>query len=234
MHTNEIRDNMAKINIFEEFRKDFDKTHNHQELTIQEYLDLCAQDKMAFASPAERMLAAIGEPVSIDTKSDPRLAKIFSNKIIRVYPAFKDFYGLEDTIEQIVSFFRHAAQGLEESKQILYLLGPVGGGKSTIAEKLKELMEHVPVYVLKDSPVFESPLGLFNPKEKYAELLQKNYDIPHTAIRTIMSPWAVEKLNEYGGDISQFKVVKIYPSRIRQVCITRVEPGDKTIKIFQP
>jgi DNA replication protein DnaC len=50
-------------------------------------------------------------------------------------PAFKDFYGMEDTIERIVGFFRHAAQGLEERKQILYLLGPVGGGKSSLAER---------------------------------------------------------------------------------------------------
>ena len=42
---------------------------------------------------------------------------------------------MEDAVENIVSFFRHAAQGLEEKKQILYLLGPVGGGKSSLAEK---------------------------------------------------------------------------------------------------
>ena len=213
--------------IFQDFRNEFEKLNNHEEFTLQEYLELCSKDKMAYASPAERMLAAIGEPVSVDTKSDPRLSKIFSNKIIRVYPALKDFYGLEETIEQIVSFFRHAAQGLEESKQILYLLGPVGGGKSTIAEKLKELMESVPLYVLKDSPVFESPLGLFNPKEKYADLLTSEYNIPQSAVRTIMSPWAAEKVKEYNGDLSQFKVVKIYPSRMQQMCITRVEPGDE-------
>ena len=46
---------------------------------------------------------------------------------------------MEDSIEQVVSYFRHAAQGLEEKKQILYLLGPVGGGKSSIAERLKQL-----------------------------------------------------------------------------------------------
>jgi len=67
-----------------------------------------------------------------------------------------------------VNFFRYAAQGLEERKQILYLLGPVGGGKSSIAERLKQLMERLPIYVLKAgnelSPVFESPLGLFDPE----------------------------------------------------------------------
>ena len=60
---------------------------------------------------------------------DQRLSRIFANRIIKRYPAFAEFYGMEDAISQIVSFFKHAAQGLEERKQILYLLGPVGGGK---------------------------------------------------------------------------------------------------------
>ena len=83
------------------------------------------------------------------------------NRTIRVYPTFADFYGMEETIERIVGYFRHAAQGLEERKQVLYLLGPVGGGKSSLAERLKLLMERLPIYVLKAgkeiSPVFESP-----------------------------------------------------------------------------
>ena len=66
-------------------------------------------------------LAAIGEPQLVDTRNDTRLARIFSNRVIRRYPAFREFFGMEDAIEQIVSFLRHAAQGLEERKQILYL-----------------------------------------------------------------------------------------------------------------
>ncbi|MEZ5738620.1 MAG: hypothetical protein R3E68_03570 [Burkholderiaceae bacterium] len=80
------------------------------------------------------MLAAIGQPEMVDTRNDPRLSRIFSNRMIRRYPAFKEFYGMEEAIAQIVSYFKHAAQGLEERKQVLYLLGPVGGGKSSIAE----------------------------------------------------------------------------------------------------
>jgi predicted Ser/Thr protein kinase len=92
---------------------------------------------VAYATAAERMLKAIGEPKMVDTRNDPRLSRIFANKVIKIYPAFAEFYGMEDAIEQVVSYFRHAAQGLEERKQILYLLGPVGGGKSSIAERLK-------------------------------------------------------------------------------------------------
>src|SRR5690606_36167540 len=103
-----------------------------------------------------------------NTATDPHLGRVFMNRTIKIYPAFADFYGLEETIERIVGYFRHAAQGLEERKQILYLLGPVGGGKSSLAERLKDLMEKHPIYVLRagveTSPIFESPLGLFDPE----------------------------------------------------------------------
>jgi serine protein kinase len=133
---------------------------------------------------------------------------------------------MEDAIEQVVSYFRHAAQGLEEKKQILYLLGPVGGGKSSIAERLKQLMEHVPFYAIKDSPVNESPLGLFNAEED-SEILEKEYGIPRRYLQRILSPWAVKRLEEFGGDIRQFQVVKRFPSQLRQVAVAKTEPGDE-------
>ena len=134
--------------------------------------------------------------------------------------------GMEECIDQIVSYFRHAAQGLEEKKQILYLLGPVGGGKSSLAEKLKQLMEKVPFYAIKGSPVFESPLGLFNATEDGA-ILEEEFGIPRRYLNTIMSPWATKRLQEFGGDISKFKVVKLYPSILNQIAIAKTEPGDE-------
>ncbi|KMJ53100.1 MULTISPECIES: PrkA family serine protein kinase [Vogesella] len=211
--------------IFSSFASRFDRTRE-EELTIQEYLELCKQDRTAYASAAERMLMAVGEPEVVDTRHDPRLSRIFSNKIIRVYPAFRDFYGMEEVVEQVVSYFRHAAQGLEEKKQILYLLGPVGGGKSSIAEKLKELMERVPFYAIKGSPVNESPLGLFNYDED-GPILEEQYGIPRRYLRGIPSPWAVKRLHEFNGDISQFRVVRRYPSVLKQVAVAKTEPGDE-------
>src|SRR5439155_1544457 len=90
----------------------------------------CSDDASYYAGAAERMLSAIGEPVMVDTSQDPRLGRIFMNRTIKVYPEFADFFGMEETIERIVGFFRHAAQGLEERKQILYRLGPVGVAKT--------------------------------------------------------------------------------------------------------
>lgn len=213
------------MSIFHHYRERYESTQE-EELSIQEYLELCKSDPSVYATAAERMLMAIGEPELVDTSKDPRLSRIFSNKVIKRYQAFRDFYGMEECIEQIVSFFRHAAQGLEEKKQILYLLGPVGGGKSSLAEKLKSLMEKSPIYCIKGSPVFESPLGLFDPEEDGA-ILDEDYGIPQRYIKTIMSPWAVKRLHEYNGDISQFKVVKIYPSILDQIAVSKTEPGDE-------
>lgn len=197
-----------------------------EELTIQEYLQLCKSDPAAFATPAERMLKAIGEPEMIDTRNDTRLSRLFSNKVLKIYPAFREFYGMEDVIEQIVSFFKHAAQGLEERKQILYLLGPVGGGKSSLAEKLKALVEHIPFYAIKGSPIYESPLGLFSPAED-GEILEEDYGIPRRYLNMIMSPWAMKRLHEHNGDITKFKVVKVRPSQLQQIAVAKTEPGDE-------
>lgn len=213
------------MSIISHYQARFDATQQ-EEMSLEEYLALCKDDPTAYATAAERMLMAIGEPEMVDTAQDPRLSRIFSNKIIRRYPAFDEFYGLEEVIENIVSYYRHAAQGLEEKKQILYLLGPVGGGKSSLAEKLKALMQKVPFYALKGSPVNDSPLTLFNPEED-GPILEEEYGIPRRYIRTIMSPWAVKRLHEFGGDLSQFRVVKRYPSILDQVAVAKTEPGDE-------
>ncbi len=198
------------------------------EMTLAEYLEECKKNPMAYAKPAERILDAIGEPEMVDTKSDPALSRIFSNKVIKIYPAFREFYGMENTIEQIVAYFRYSAQGLEEKKQILYLMGPVGGGKSSLAEKIKSLMQANPIYVLKAdgyiSPVYENPLGLF---ADYSNELEEEYGIPSRYVPPCMSPWASKRLKEYDGDVNKFKVVKLYPSVQDQIAISKTEPGDE-------
>eukprot|EP01026_Neomeris_dumetosa_P003104 TRINITY_DN10846_c0_g1_i7.p1 TRINITY_DN10846_c0_g1~~TRINITY_DN10846_c0_g1_i7.p1 ORF type:complete len:313 (-),score=26.77 TRINITY_DN10846_c0_g1_i7:17-955(-) len=87
-------------------------------------------------------------------------------------------------------------------------------------------MEKQPIYCLEGSPVFESPLGLFDPEED-AKILEEDYGIAPRYVKTIMSPWAAKRLHEYGGDISKFKVIKIYPSILDQIGISKTEPGDE-------
>lgn len=213
------------MGIFEHYKSRYEAA-KEEEYSIQEYLELCKKDKSCYASAAERLLMAIGQPELIDTAQDPKLSRLFSNRVIARYPAFAEFYGMEDAIEQIVSYLKHSAQGLEERKQILYLLGPVGGGKSSLAEKLKSLMQQVPVFYIKGSPVYDSPLCLFDVNED-GTILEQEYGIPKRYLKTIMSPWASKRLHEFNGDISQFKIVKKYPSILDQICIAKTEPGDE-------
>ncbi len=220
---------MIESDVFSNFSRIY-RDKRASEMSLADYLDLCKSDPKVYATAPERILEAIGEAEMVDTSRDQRLGRIFMNRTIRVYPAFAEFFGMEETIERIVSFFRHAAQGLEERKQILYLLGPVGGGKSSLAERLKALMEVVPIYVLKAgdevSPVFESPLGLFDPLTA-GDMLEETYGIPRRRLTGLMSPWCLKRLDEFDGDITRFKVVKITPSRLRQVAIAKTEPGDE-------
>ncbi|PST93149.1 PrkA family serine protein kinase [Photobacterium iliopiscarium] len=217
------------MSIFDHYRQRYEEAKD-EELSLQEFLDICKDDRSSYVNAAERLLMAIGEPEMIDTAQDPHLSRLFSNRVISRYDTFKDFYGMEEAIEQIVSYLKHAAQGLEERKQILYLLGPVGGGKSSLAEKLKSLMQKMPIYILtangERSPVNDHPFCLFD-KQEDGGLLKDEYGIPGRYLNSIMSPWAAKRLHEFGGDITQFKVIKVRPSILDQVGIAKTEPGDE-------
>ena len=217
------------MEVFELYSEIYSR-EKQERMSLQDYLLACRDDPSMYASAAERMVAAIGEPEIIDTSADPRIGRIFLNRTIKSYPTFGDFFGMEETIERIVGYFTYAAQGLEEARQILYLLGPVGGGKSSLAERLKTLMERHPIYVLmagdQISPIFESPLGLFNP-DNMGELLEEKYGIEKRRLNGLLSPWAVKRLDEYDGDISNFHVVKLMPSKLRQIGVAKTEPGDE-------
>ena len=203
-----------------------------EEMGVEDFLHHCKGDRMAYASAHECVLEAIGKPKLVNTADDARLSRIFQNRVIQTWDVFADFHGMEETLMSLYAYFLHAAQGLEEKKQVLYLLGPVGGGKSSLAEKIKSLCEQFPIYTLKDtvsgkvSPLLESPLGLF-PRDKFGAQMEDRYGIPRRALTGIASPWALKRLKEFKGDLSQFRVVRIMPSVLNQVGIVKTEPGDE-------
>lgn len=222
-------------NIFELYQDTY-KEKEPETLSFSEYLERCKDDKMAYANWAERLLDAIGEPEIIDThKKSASMGRVFSGKKVAKYPTFSDFYGMEDTIQEIVNHIKGAAAGTEFRKQVLYLLGPVGGGKSSLGDHIKTLMEENPIYVLKAkksgnypqiSPIHESPLGLFD-TEARRKMVEEKFGIPQSYMRTGMSPWATKRLKEAGGNIDEaFEVVKIWPDAKNKVAVAKVEPGD--------
>ena len=86
------------MGVFEHYQERFDAALE-EELSLQDYLELCKSDSSVYATAAERLLLAIGEPEFVDTSKDPRLSRIFSNKVIKRYPAFGEFYGMEEAID---------------------------------------------------------------------------------------------------------------------------------------
>ena len=94
----------TKENIFDVYAQAYESQKQHR-MTLKEYLEGCRSDPSLYASTAERMLRSIGEPELVDTAKDARLGRIFMNRTLKVYPAFKDFYGLEETIERVERLF---------------------------------------------------------------------------------------------------------------------------------
>src|SRR5712691_211429 len=97
------------------------------------------------------------------TKSDDsRVKRLYKDESLKVYNFFKDeFFGIERTVSQIVRYFHSASLKGEESRQVLYFMGPVGSGKSSLVEKLQRGLEATdPIYVIEGCPMFEEPLHL--------------------------------------------------------------------------
>src|SRR3712207_8232080 len=96
----------------------------------------------------------------LDLEADPRAMRVFGDETVKVYGFFKDeFFGMERTLEKIERYFHSAAMGGEESRQVLYLMGPVGSGKSSLVERLKRGLEEMdPAYAIERSEEHTSEL----------------------------------------------------------------------------
>jgi serine protein kinase len=100
--------------------------------------------------------------VEVDLEQNPRMKRIFKGEKLKVHNFFADeFFGMEKTINQIVRYFHSASLKGEESRQVLYLVGPVGSGKSSLVERLKKGLEQLPpIHAIENCPMFEEPLHL--------------------------------------------------------------------------
>src|ERR1700748_3832375 len=126
---------MSTLDVFDMFTRDYAR-EKFETMSLRDWLLAARDNKMLYASPAERMVAEIGDPEFVETAQDAPLGRLFFNRTIKMYRAFDGFFGMEDTIERIVGYFKHAAQGLEERRESLYLLGPRGCGDSSLAARL--------------------------------------------------------------------------------------------------
>ncbi|MBA2339256.1 MAG: protein prkA [Pyrinomonadaceae bacterium] len=145
------------------------------------------------------------------------------------YSFFADeLFGIEEAIAQIVEYFKSSAQRLEVRKRILLLMGPVGGGKSTIVTMLKRGLEEWTrraegaVFAIKDCPMHEEPLHLI-PAELRPEI-EKHYGI---YIEGDLCPQCRYNLEHtYGGRHEEVRVERIIFSEKERVGIGTFAPSD--------
>jgi serine protein kinase len=132
--------------------------------TFLEYLDQIREDASITKLAHARIYDMITAPGARDIleNQDARVKRLFKDEPVRVYNFFaEEFFGIERTVSQIVRYFHSAALKGEESRQVLYLMGPVGSGKSSLVERLQRGLENLPpVYAIDNCPMQEEPLHL--------------------------------------------------------------------------
>ncbi|MDP4182693.1 MAG: serine protein kinase, partial [Bacillota bacterium] len=198
---------MGKVDISSIIRKDREERKNGNfEGTFLDYLDLIKGNPDIAMLAHQRMYNLITQPgvEVIKTDENPRLRRIYGNDVVKKYKFFEDdFFGIDKTIMKLVRYFHSAAMQGEEARQVLYLVGPVGSGKSSLMEAVKKALEiSPPVYSLKGCPIREEPLHLI-PKH-----LRKQFEeILNVKIEGDLCPVCRYRLkNEFKGEYEKFPV----------------------------
>ena len=157
---------MAESNNFEQVIKR-DRAARESKMwrgALLDYLELVKSDptmtKMSHARIYD-MIISQGTRTITDT-DDQRTKRLYKDEPIKVYNFFADeFFGIERTIAQLVRYFHSASLKGEESRQVLYLMGPVGSGKSSLVERVQRGLEQAaPIYAIEGCPMHEEPLHL--------------------------------------------------------------------------
>jgi serine protein kinase len=132
--------------------------------TLLEYLERVKAEPDLANLSHRRLHDMITSPgiTEVNPEKNPQLQRLFGDEPVKVYNFFKDeFFGMERTLDKIVRYFHSAAMGGEESRQVLYLMGPVGSGKSSLVERLKRGLEDLPaIFAIEGCPIQEDPLHL--------------------------------------------------------------------------
>jgi serine protein kinase len=132
--------------------------------SMLEYLEIIrgqpGLSKLAHKRLYDMLVDAGVQEINLD--ENPRLKRLHRGEKLRTFNFFsEDFYGMEKTLNQIVRYFHSASLRGEESRQVLYLVGPVGSGKSSLVERLKQGLERLPsFYAIENCPMNEEPLHL--------------------------------------------------------------------------
>src|SRR5213592_2647374 len=194
--------------------------------TFLEYLEMVRDDptipKLSHARLHDTIMR-VGTQ-DIQETGEPRIKRLYKDESIKVYNFFADeFFGIEKTISQIVRYFHAASLKGEESRQVLYLMGPVGSGKSSLVEKLhRGLEDSEPFYAIEGCPMFEDPLHLI-PRH-----LRKEFEkMLGVHLEGDLCPVCRYRLKEeFGGRYEEFPIGTVEFSKRARIGIGVVPPVD--------
>jgi len=160
----------------------------------------------------------------IHESGDPHVKRLYKDETLKVYDFFADeFFGIEKTVSQIVRYFHAASLKGEESRQVLYFMGPVGSGKSSLAEKVHRGLEAAdPIYTIEGCPMFEEPLHLIprHLRKEFEKMLGLH-------IEGDLCPVCRFRLKEeFNGKYEEFPIVTVEFSKRARVGIGVVPPVD--------
>src|SRR5882724_6314788 len=214
--------------VFEKLIKDDRVAHEQKAWrgTFLDYLERVREDpslpKLAHSRVYDIMMK-VGTSDILEG-DDPRVKRLYKDESVKVYNFFLDeFFGIERTIAQIVRYFHAASLKGEESRQVLYLMGPVRSGKSSLSEKLQRGLEaSEPIYAIDGCPMFEEPLHLI-PRH-----LRKEFEkMLGTHIEGDLCPVCRYRLkDEFGGRYEEVPVVTVSFSKRNRKGIGVVPPVD--------
>jgi serine protein kinase len=215
-------------NVFEKLIKDDRAAHEQKSWrgTFLDYLERVREDPSLPKLAHSRLYDIIIKLGTSDILEgdDPRVKRLYKDESVKVYNFFRDeFFGIERTIAQIVRYFHAASLKGEESRQVLYLMGPVGSGKSSLAEKLQRGLEASdPFYAIDGCPMFEEPLHLI-PRH-----LRKEFEkMLGTHIEGDLCPVCRYRLkDEFAGRYEEVPIVSRIFSKRNRIGIGVVPPVD--------
>jgi len=173
--------------IFSAYDSNFE-FYRDAEMELSEYLELCRREPQTYATAAERLLAAIGEPGMVD-----------------------EFRGLENEVEQISDFLRCAARTPDHYTRLLVLYDKHGDQAARMAARLAALADREPIFALKAasevSPALDDPLAML--EQWRPNILEPLYGIPRRRLAGPVSPWCAARLRQLGDNPSRFDIVRL-------------------------
>ncbi|MEQ8154338.1 MAG: PrkA family serine protein kinase [Clostridiaceae bacterium] len=222
---------------FKEFiQSDREKYNKHKfQGTFLDYLEIVRENPDAAKLAHKRMYDIIMNQGFHILKSEdnPKIKKLYGKEGIKKYDFFReDFFGIDKVIMKIMNYLNAASMKGEEARQVLYLVGPVGAGKSSLVESLKKALETAePIYALKGCPMHEEPLHLI-PKH-----LRKQFEESlNVQIEGDLCPVCKYRLvNEFNGKYEDFPVeTKNFSIRSRKGIgvVPPVDPNNQDTSIL--